>query len=271
MPNNNIHSDEPALSVTRDQVEGFTLIELLVVIAIIAILAAILFPVFAKAREKAKQTACTSNVMQLSKAMMQYIQDYDEIFPPSNTTTGPGNNWQMGAGSFPCKPCRVRWIATAQQPDAPGYGLVTPKPDDHLAYDPRQFFMPYIKSVDVFKCPSDTGVSTVTADPSNTLHEPVWKYEGTSYCLNTVVTRKQNVASITYPAETYMGAEVYSWHFQSDAATLFSSKSGANTRVAYFCDGHAKIVPEAFIAKQCSPPAMFDDTATTQHVIVAVP
>lgn len=60
---------------------GFTLIELLVVIAIIAILAAILFPVFAKAREKARQASCLSNIKQISLGMLQYIQDYDEKFP----------------------------------------------------------------------------------------------------------------------------------------------------------------------------------------------
>lgn len=63
---------------------GFTLIELLVVIAIIAILAAILFPVFAKAREKARQTSCLSNNKQLGLGFMQYQQDYDEQFPTSN-------------------------------------------------------------------------------------------------------------------------------------------------------------------------------------------
>ena len=61
--------------------KGFTLIELLVVIAIIAILAAILFPVFARAREKARQTSCLSNVKQICLSMMMYIQDYDEVFP----------------------------------------------------------------------------------------------------------------------------------------------------------------------------------------------
>jgi prepilin-type N-terminal cleavage/methylation domain-containing protein/prepilin-type processing-associated H-X9-DG protein len=60
---------------------GFTLIELLVVIAIIAILAAILFPVFAKAREKARQSSCLSNVKQLGLGCLQYAQDYDELLP----------------------------------------------------------------------------------------------------------------------------------------------------------------------------------------------
>jgi len=61
---------------------AFTLIELLVVIAIIAILAAILFPVFAKAREKARQSSCQSNQKQVGLAFLQYIQDYDEKYPP---------------------------------------------------------------------------------------------------------------------------------------------------------------------------------------------
>ncbi len=61
--------------------KAFTLIELLVVIAIIAILAAILFPVFARARENARRTSCLSNLKQAGLAMMQYIQDYDETYP----------------------------------------------------------------------------------------------------------------------------------------------------------------------------------------------
>jgi prepilin-type N-terminal cleavage/methylation domain-containing protein/prepilin-type processing-associated H-X9-DG protein len=65
----------------RQSKRGFTLIELLVVIAIIAILAAILFPVFARAREKARQTSCLSNLKQIGLAFMMYVQDYDEMMP----------------------------------------------------------------------------------------------------------------------------------------------------------------------------------------------
>src|SRR5687767_8686968 len=64
---------------------GFTLIELLVVIAIIAILAAILFPVFARARENARRSSCSSNIRQLGLALKQYIQDYDERYPEAQT------------------------------------------------------------------------------------------------------------------------------------------------------------------------------------------
>jgi prepilin-type N-terminal cleavage/methylation domain-containing protein/prepilin-type processing-associated H-X9-DG protein len=68
--------------------KGFTLIELLVVIAIIAILAAILFPVFAQAREKARQITCASNEKQIGLAILQYVQDYDENYPQGNSYDG---------------------------------------------------------------------------------------------------------------------------------------------------------------------------------------
>ena len=86
--------------ITRTRKQGFTLIELLVVIAIIAILAAILFPVFAKAREKARQAKCMSNLRQLSLAIMMAAQDNNETFPAAN-------QWQnasgvVGDGIFDC-------------------------------------------------------------------------------------------------------------------------------------------------------------------------
>ncbi len=92
---------------------GFTLIELLVVIAIIALLAAILFPVFARAREKARQTACLNNTKQLSLAFLQYSQDYDDTLPCPINIIAPVN----GIGSW----CDMVY--------------------------------PYVKNVDVYNCP----------------------------------------------------------------------------------------------------------------------
>ena len=107
----------------RRGLSGFTLIELLVVIAIIAILAAILFPVFAKAREKARQASCMSNLKQIGLAMMQYQQDSDEYFPIArhwgNSASGV-QEWNWG-----------------------------------------QQIYPYVKSVQMFKCPSDPGNTTL--------------------------------------------------------------------------------------------------------------
>lgn len=73
--------------------KGFTLIELLVVIAIIAILAAILFPVFARARENARRSACQSNLKQIGLGILQYTQDYDERYPRRDTSAGANSSW----------------------------------------------------------------------------------------------------------------------------------------------------------------------------------
>jgi prepilin-type N-terminal cleavage/methylation domain-containing protein/prepilin-type processing-associated H-X9-DG protein len=94
--------------MNRRKKNAFTLIELLVVIAIIAILSAILFPVFASAREKARQTMCSSNLKQIGTAFSVYIQDYDDTYPPANWTdytdnthTATGNStWQYAIDPY---------------------------------------------------------------------------------------------------------------------------------------------------------------------------
>ena len=99
---------------------GFTLIELLVVIAIIAILASILFPVFARAREKARESSCMSNEKQIGLAIHMYSTDYDELMP------------------IACyKP-----ITDPAYPGCPGL---------------KDVIMPYVKNTQVFRCPSDKG------------------------------------------------------------------------------------------------------------------
>jgi prepilin-type N-terminal cleavage/methylation domain-containing protein len=103
---------------TKSKNSGFTLIELLVVIAIIAILAAILFPVFAKVREKARQTSCLSNEKQLGLAIVQYVEDYDEQFPNgfSNQTNSPGVGWATQVYPY------VKSVGVYKCPDDGGAG-----------------------------------------------------------------------------------------------------------------------------------------------------
>jgi prepilin-type N-terminal cleavage/methylation domain-containing protein len=207
---------------------GFTLIELLVVIAIIAILASMLLPALASAKEKAHRIACVSNVKQLSVAMFMYVDDNNHRYPTRmpDPDTGP---------VYPCKPCRtVDW---------------------------RPYALPYLaNSSNSFSCPSDTGIPTViAADPFNQASPRLKRfadYYGSSFCLNTVVTRLGSEAAIVAPADTYMGAEVWSWHPpQLLAIGNFQVKTKKPVRVGYFCDGHATIVSELDIAAQCSPPA----------------
>lgn len=108
---------------------GFTLIELLVVIAIIAILAAILFPVFAKAREAARKSSCASNVKQILTGVMQYVQDYDEVYPGSHASIAGANVYWVqridpyikNTGVFKCPSDSFTGVRWATSPAPAGY------------------------------------------------------------------------------------------------------------------------------------------------------
>lgn len=119
----------------RSQVRAFTLIELLVVIAIIAILAAILFPVFAQAREKARQISCLSNEKQITLAALMYVEDYDEQYPCGSRANpvNANNTFEWGMG----------WA-----------GVV----------------YPYTKNAQILKCPDDSTGSLPATSTTETLY-----------------------------------------------------------------------------------------------------
>jgi prepilin-type N-terminal cleavage/methylation domain-containing protein/prepilin-type processing-associated H-X9-DG protein len=182
---------------------GFTLVELLVVMAVIAVLAALLFPVLAQARERARQTACLSNLRQIARAQLLYMQDWDERFP----------HW-----FFPAPP--------------------RPAPFGEFAYW-TEYFQPYLRSPAVFHCPSahwtwylpaeeklaEYALGTWGRKGRGTQEDPHWQWPGPPLSL----------ASVVRPAETLSvmdGWTTAGW----TGVELGRHHGGMN---ACFVDGHA--------------------------------
>ncbi len=203
---------------------GFTLIELLVVIAIIAILAAILFPVFSKVRENARRTTCLSNEKQIGLAIIQYQQDTDETYPSlrinsaSDTYGGNGSTTQY-------------WWS--------------------------QMIYPYVKSADVYVCPSNPDTGPVCPN-----HTPFAPFLHESYTMNTRVGEPAGwwsngfqpqplaLAGVDEPAQKVMVCEStgnkfpgpdYMWPEINATDMVNFGFAGHNGTSNYlFCDGHAK-------------------------------
>lgn len=191
--------------------EGFTLIELLVVIAIIAILAAILFPVFAKAKEQARKTVCYSNLKQIGMACMMYANDWDERLP--------------------------YWTEMYSTPYA--FDITGPIDENNWA----KVTLPYTKNRELWQCPSariEKGFNEPT--PTNNISYAINGKIGLGWALaritnpaNTVMVRDIGYAThrlypspYKFPDGTWSGPYSYPIHLKG--------------QVWNFCDGHAKYI-----------------------------
>jgi prepilin-type N-terminal cleavage/methylation domain-containing protein/prepilin-type processing-associated H-X9-DG protein len=219
---------------------GFTLIELLVVIAIIAILAAILFPVFAQARRKARQAACISNCKQIGAAVMMYLQDYDEVFPK----TGGGE----------------------PVPAMSGFGRLV---DMGPAANWPVYFAPYIKSAAVFICPESpvdesifrgdvdrNGDGSVTSADDWGINDTMgYNYDGLTQDVN---NPPRHLSELQEPAQTFVifdngdstqcagsnNWNVFLENFDLDWARLTNAQPLRHQKLAsmVYADGHAKAI-----------------------------
>jgi prepilin-type N-terminal cleavage/methylation domain-containing protein/prepilin-type processing-associated H-X9-DG protein len=223
---------------------GFTLIELLVVIAIIAILAAILFPVFAQAREKARTASCLSNTKQMGLATQMYIQDYDEQFPYSVTTTGAVN--------------------------ANGQSIV------ELVYDLET---PYIKNTQIFQCPSSPEAFSVSKFVGTLNLASTGLYQYLSYAFNTSVFiigtiningggqvntagNPEALAAIGFPADQPIFHDGYLSLLGLNFDVPVEGRHTGGANLAY-ADGHSKFF---HLTQNMSPQSAYFDSMNNKYL-----
>jgi prepilin-type N-terminal cleavage/methylation domain-containing protein/prepilin-type processing-associated H-X9-DG protein len=196
---------------------AFTLIELLVVIAIIAILAAILFPVFAQAREKARQITCVSNLKQIGLAINMYKQDYDEIYVPRDLPNLGGT------------PPLIKWLKNAEDP----------------ATDP-DLVGPYIKNIPIRQCPSRR-VANARYPMNDWFQTQVWGTENSPEGQNDAAVPRPSTTLIVWEHQIsghacnigQFGGDKD--HLSPDAQDHYDS-SHHNAFNGLWCDGHVKLM-----------------------------
>lgn len=170
---------------------GFTLIELLIVIAVIAILAAILFPAFARAREGARRSVCLSNMKQIGLGMMQYVQDFDETFPRQ-----AGNVYNFNSVLTPDP--QTGYYANAGTANSTDAAAAKALGSANFLYAVQQ----YINSTGVFVCPSAGTPPASAWCPSGAGSANCWnatKANTTSYVINGVIVRSASPAALQLP------------------------------------------------------------------------
>ncbi len=250
---------------------GFTLIELLVVIAIIAILAAILFPVFAQAREQARSTSCLSNVKQIGLSVKMYATDYDEAFP-MGTYNGP-RNWEVNMDvpqqnlgwndcwADPVSGGPMRWLGFNPGDGGPNYVGCGYGGEFYRTLMTIQLG-PYQKNKQIWYCPSDKyrtpSPQNITTGMQSYQWFPNWIYNG---CCGIDVRYPEGFINLISdnPSEKsdrvaermlftergtfgWDGADAQNGACQpwTDRRGIFNHPRGYN---AIYFDGHAKLVP----------------------------
>lgn len=202
---------------------AFTLVELLTVIAILALLAAILLPVFASARGKARETTCLSNLRQIGLATLQYAEDYDDRFP-------------LGGDAIDLH-APTAWVGSTYEPIV---RQLKPLPE---------VLNPYTKSKDIWHCPADTGYELGGRSentPFDTRPSSFDKY-GNSYCYNTNFVLHDNpVAGLRAwnryePHEERGPSQMIV--FYDGTGRWHGGWSAPRRYASLFVDGHAKVLP----------------------------